>query len=376
MKNTLGIIISFDSANDLRDLTLHRPVASVQFGGRYRAIDFMLSNLVNSGCTNVGILMRDKYQSLMDHLGSGKDWDLARKNGGMMLLPPNAYATKSSPLVTENYRTSLEALGSVADMLNKSKTEHVLICRGDLIANIPLDDVLAAHKESGAEVTIVCKEDASQSPFDLFLSLDPNGAVVDMRNGDNYGGKCAYKSMGIYIMKRTYLIGLLSDCLTHNLRGLESEALPYLFRENAAMKGYVFHPYAAKLEDVKGYYDANMDMLDKCKRDQVFLKDRPIFTKVHDSTATVYGENCEMNDSLIADGCVIKGKVENSVIFRDVVIEEGAVVKNCILMEHTRVSADTELNYVIADKSVTFSKGASMSGRESYPIVIAKGEKV
>ena len=139
MKNTLGIIIGFDSNNDLRELSEHRPVASVPFGGRYRVIDFMMSNLVNSGCYQVAVLMRDKYQSLLDHLGSGKDWDLSRKRGGMFLLPPNAFAPKSSPLVTENYRTSLEALGSISDMLNKNKSEHVLICSADIVANIPLD---------------------------------------------------------------------------------------------------------------------------------------------------------------------------------------------------------------------------------------------
>ena len=211
MKNTLGIIIGFDGNNDLRELSEHRPVASVPFGGRYRVIDFMMSNLVNSGCYQVAVLMRDKYQSLLDHLGSGKDWDLSRKRGGMFLLPPNAFAPKSSPLVTENYRTSLEALGSISDMLNKNKSEHVLICSADIVANIPLDEVMKEHKKSEADVTIVCTKNSEGGAFDMFLDLSPRHEVEDIRNGDNMGGKCKYKSMGIYIMKRKYLQSLLSD---------------------------------------------------------------------------------------------------------------------------------------------------------------------
>ena len=316
MKNTLGIIIGFDSNNDLRELSEHRPVASVPFGGRYRVIDFMLSNLVNSGCYQVGVLMRDKYQSLMDHLGSGKDWDLSRKRGGLMLCPPNAFAPKSSPLVTENYHTSLEALGSVSDMLQKSKCEHVVVCGADIIANIPLDEAMREHKKSGADVTIVCTKNGDGGAFDMFLNLSPRHEVNDIRNGDNAGGKCKYKSLGIYIMKRKYLLDLLSDCVTHNLHSFERDAMQHVFNRGDAIQAYVFDKYVAKIEDVKSYFSASMDMLDKDIRDQVFLKSRPILTKIHDSAPTYYGEDAVVSDSLIADGSRIEGMVENSIVFR------------------------------------------------------------
>ena len=299
MKNTLGIIIGFDSNNDLRELSEHRPVASVPFGGRYRVIDFMMSNLVNSGCYQVAVLMRDKYQSLLDHLGSGKDWDLSRKRGGMFLLPPNAFAPKSSPLVTENYRTSLEALGSISDMLNKNKSEHVLICSADIVANIPLDEVMKEHKKSEADVTIVCTKNPEGGAFDMFLDLSPRHEVEDIRNGDNMGGKCKYKSMGIYIMKRKYLQSLLSDCVTHNLCSFERDAMQHVFKRGDKVHGYVFDKYSAKIENVKGYFSASMDMLDKDIRDQVFLENRPILTKIYDEAPTYYGEDAEVSDSLI-----------------------------------------------------------------------------
>lgn len=376
MKNTLGIIIGFDSNNDLRELSEHRPVASVPFGGRYRVIDFMMSNLVNSGCYQVAVLMRDKYQSLLDHLGSGKDWDLSRKRGGMFLLPPNAFAPKSSPLVTENYRTSLEALGSISDMLNKNKSEHVLICSADIVANIPLDEVMKEHKKSEADVTIVCTKNPEGGAFDMFLDLSPRHEVEDIRNGDNMGGKCKYKSMGIYIMKRKYLQSLLSDCVTHNLRSFERDAMQHVFKRGDKVHGYVFDKYSAKIENVKGYFSASMDMLDKDIRDQVFLKNRPIRTKIYDEAPTYYGEDAEVSDSLIADGSRIEGTVKNSIIFRGCTIAKDAVVKDSIVLPNSSIGEGVELSYVVTDKGVTVRENRKMVGSATYPVAIAKNATV
>ena len=376
MKNTLGIIIGFDSNNDLRELSEHRPVASVPFGGRYRVIDFMMSNLVNSGCYQVAVLMRDKYQSLLDHLGSGKDWDLSRKRGGMFLLPPNAFAPKSSPLVTENYRTSLEALGSISDMLNKNKSEHVLICSADIVANIPLDEVMKEHKKSEADVTIVCTKNPEGGAFDMFLDLSPRHEVEDIRNGDNMGGKCKYKSMGIYIMKRKYLQSLLSDCVTHNLRSFERDAMQHVFKRGDKVHGYVFDKYSAKIENVKGYFSASMDMLDKDIRDQVFLKNRPILTKIYDEAPTYYGEDAEVSDSLIADGSRIEGTVENSIIFRGCTIAKDAVVKDSIVLPNSSIGEGVELSYVVTDKGVTVRENRKMMGSATYLVAIAKNATV
>ncbi len=376
MKNTLGIIIGFDGNNDLRELSEHRPVASVPFGGRYRVIDFMMSNLVNSGCYQVAVLMRDKYQSLLDHLGSGKDWDLSRKRGGMFLLPPNAFAPKSSPLVTENYRTSLEALGSISDMLNKNKSEHVLICSADIVANIPLDEVMKEHKKSEADVTIVCTKNPEGGAFDMFLGLSPRHEVEDIRNGDNMGGKCKYKSMGIYIMKRKYLQSLLSDCVTHNLRSFERDAMQHVFKRGDKVHGYVFDKYSAKIENVKGYFSASMDMLDKDIRDQVFLKNRPILTKIYDEAPTYYGEDAEVSDSLIADGSRIEGTVENSIIFRGCTIAKDAIVKDSIVLPNSSIGEGVELSYVVTDKGVTVRENRKMMGSATYPVAIAKNATV
>ena len=382
MKNTLGIIIGFDSNNDLRELSEHRPVASVPFGGRYRVIDFMMSNLVNSGCYQVAVLMRDKYQSLLDHLGSGKDWDLSRKRGGMFLLPPNAFAPKSSPLVTENYRTSLEALGSISDMLNKNKSEHVLICSADIVANIPLDEVMKEHKKSEADVTIVCTKNPEGGAFDMFLGLSPRHEVEDIRNGDNMGGKCKYKSMGIYIMKRKYLQSLLSDCVTHNLRSFERDAMQHVFKRGDKVHGYVFDKYSAKIgywKDVgtiKSLWEANMHLLAA-----------PMPIDLHDKNWRIYARNPGMaphyiakgatvSDSLIADGSRIEGTVKNSIIFRGCTIAKDAVVKDSIVLPNSSIGEGVELSYVVTDKGVTVRENRKMLGGATYPVAIAKNATV
>ena len=372
MKNTFGIIISFDNDSDMRELAEHRPVSSIPFSGRYRIIDFMLSNFVNSGCTQVGILMRDKYQSLMDHLGSGKDWDLARKRGGMMMFPPNAFALKSSPLVTENYHTSLEALGSISDMLNKNKCEYVAIASGDIVANIPMDEVLKKHKECGADLSIVCVKNSAGTAHDSYLNLSPRHEVVDIRYGDNLGGQCKYKALGIYVMKRKMLIELLSDCVTRNMHHFERDAIQYLFKNGKKIHGYVFDKYSVQVENVKGYFASSMDMLDKEIRDQVFLPTRPILTKIRDEAPTYYGEDAVVNDSLIADGCTIEGTVENSILFRGVHVAKGAVVKDSILMSGCNVGENVELSYVVADKNVNIRADRKMMGHATYPVAIAK----
>lgn len=372
MKNTLGIIISFDTDHTLGELSEHRPVASVPVGGRYRAIDFMLSNFVNSGCYQVGILMRDKYQSLMDHLGSGKDYDLSRKRGGMMLIPPNAFAKKSSTLVTGSVRSKMEALGSIGYLLQSSRYDHVIIADGDVVANVPLDEVLKEHKESGADMTLVCTKTSECGVGDVFMSLSPRHEVNDLRRSDNDSGKCKYKSLGIYVVGRAYLLQLLKDCVTHSLRSFESDALQHVF-QTGTLHGYVFEKYAAKLEDVKGYFSASMDLLDKDIRDQVFVKSRPILTKIHDEAPAFYAATASVSDSLISDGSVIRGTVENSIISRGVVIEEGAVVRDSIIMQGCHVGKDVELSYVVADKNVVIRDNHRLMGQATFPVAINKG---
>lgn len=375
MKSILGIIIAFDNDNNLREITDHRTVSAVQWGGRYRVIDFMLSNMVNSGIYRVGLLMKDKYQSLIDHIRNGKDWDLSRKNSGITLLPPYSYSTKASPLVTGEYRGKIDALAGAVDFLQKSRAEYVVISDGDIIANLPLDEVVDYHIGSGVDLTMVCVGKTKDSPFTTYVELDDSGRVHDVRVGDDSGGRCRHVSLGVYVMSRRYLIRMLSDCVTHNCIHFERDFLSRALVEGTAA-GYLFEHYAVKIEDTVDYFCSNMDMLNKEVRGDLFLRTRPILTRIKDEAPTYYGDRAEVADCLIADGCSINGYVQNSVLFRDVVIERGADVRDCIIMEGGRILSDASLRYVICDRNVTIREGRAMMGHENYPIAIAKNSSI
>ncbi len=299
MKNVLGIIIAFDNDNDLREITDHRTVGAVQWGGRYRIIDFMLSNMVNSGIYRVGVLMRDKYQSLIDHIGNAKDWDLSRKNSGVTLLPPYSYSKKASPLVTGEYRGKIDALAGAVDFLQKNKAEYVVVADGDIVANIPLDDVIDRHVKSGADLTMVCTKKTKDSPFTTYVELNRKKEAVDIRVGDTNEGKCKHIALGVYVMSRQYLIHMLSDCVTHNCIHFEREFLTRALIDGT-VAGYLFNEYAVKIEDTFDYFRSNMDLLDKDVRDEVFLRNRPILTRIKDEAPAYYGDKAVVEDSLIA----------------------------------------------------------------------------
>ena len=345
MNSVLGMIIAFDTDNDLREITEHRTVGAVQWGGRYRIIDFMLSNMVNSGIYRVGVLMKDKYQSLIDHIGNAKDWDLSRKNSGVTLLPPYSYSKKASPLVTGEYRGKIDALAGAVDFLQKNRADYVVVADGDIVANVPLDDVIDRHIKSGADLTMVCTKKQKNSPFTTYVELNRKKEAVDIRVGDCNEGKCKHAALGIYVMSRQYLIHMLSDCVTHNCIHFERE-----FLTRALMDG-----------TVAGY---------------LFKRTRPILTRIKDEAPTYYGDEADVEDCLIADGCRIEGKVKNSVLFRDVVIEKGAEVNNCIIMEGGRILTEASLRHVITDRNVIIRDGRTMMGHENYPITIAKNATV
>lgn len=371
MKSVLGIIISFDEYCELRDITDHRAIAAVPFGGRYRIIDFMLSNMVNSGITDICVLMREKYQSLMEHLGSGKDWDLSRKRGGLTLIPPYAFSQKASPLMTGEYRGKIDALAGCIDLISNSTCEYVIVSDSDIIANIDLNKALQMHEESGKDMTFICQKSNTVKTHDLFVNIDEDGEIKDISLGDDGNGKFIYKALGISIMKRTTLLSIIAKCVTKNLKDFEHEVIPYLQKTNS-MNAYILNNYSVKITDTNSYFNANLDLLERNIRYQLFLKSRPIFTKVYDEEPTYYSDEANVTESLIADGAHIEGSIENSIIFRDVIVKKGAVVKNSVIMTSSIIGQDSSTENIIIDKNVTIRKGRKLMGQLSYPVVISK----
>jgi len=367
----MGIIFSNIFDESLGEISACRTLASLPFGGRYRLIDFVMSNMVNSGMTNVGVITKQNYQSLMDHLGNGKEWDLDRKVDGLFILPPFGVGQKSV------YRGKIDALLGVLRFLERSNEEYVLLSDSNNICNIDYRDMLVRHKKSGAEISIISSKETITGRGDaqeLVLRSNLNGEVVDVLMHYQIPG-VASCGMGMYILKRQFLIELLEEARSYNLVDFEREIIQgkhsYIKMNNIEFAGQVL-----RINSVKQYFTANMALLEKNIREEIFFKNGPIYTKIRDEVPTRYEDGCMLKNSLIADGCTIAGKVENSILFRGVKVGKGATVKNCVLMQETAVSDCAELDYVIADKDVTVGQGRVLIGAPAHQIIIGKGKVV
>lgn len=370
MATIMSILYASGNESKLNELTLHRTTASLPFGGRYRLIDFTLSNLVNSGITTIGIITRSNYSSLMDHIRMGRDWDLNRKNSGIAVFPP--FVLNNS---REMYKGKIEALHTVLDFIKKAKEDYVVISNCNIAANIDFEDIYKKHLENEADITIVCKEGRTTTSRRVVLNKDTNNIIRDMYISEASSSDEKLISLNIYMLKKDLLVKLIESAYARGYLDFEKDIL-FKMTEQYNLYAYEATGYAAIVDDVKTYYSESMKLLNYDIRNQLFDNDSKIYTKVKDSVPTVYRSCAKVKNSLIADGCIINGTVENSILFRNVKIEEGAIVKNSIIMESGIVQKDASLQYAITDKDVTISDNRNISGFITYPIVIVKGKTV
>lgn len=364
--------IVFANSNDklLKRLTTHRSMASVPFGARYRLIDFSLSNLVNAGITNIGIITKEKYRSLMDHIESGVHWDLDRKNGGLRLLPP--YSESG----IKRYSGTVDALHGAKDYIKRCKADYIVLCAADILANVDISAVVKAHIKTEADITTVFhngilppnREDA------MLLTLGTDNRITAIGFDGEVGAEHKY-GIGITVISRELLLKLVDDAYDNDLPSFNRNVLA---AKIASLKiyGYEHSGFVTLMNGTDTYYKANMALLNSDVRRQLFEKERPIYTKIRDDMPTRYGTKAKVTNSLIADGCVINGTVKNSIIFRGVTVEKGAVVENCILMQETSVGVDTQLNNVIADKNAVIGDGMVIKGTDEKRFFIEKNEIV
>jgi glucose-1-phosphate adenylyltransferase len=367
MNDLHGILFAYHSDANLGELTRPRNTCSLPFGGRYRLIDFMLSNYVTAGISDVGLVVHQSYQSLLDHVGSGKDWELSRKHGGLRILPPFGYAEKGGG----EYRGIMEALAGVYSYLQNVRQEYIIMGCGDLAINLPVTEVLQQHQESGADVTVVCTKNLRGAPRSTtYLSVNDQGRICDMSINPPSAGD-ALESLEFYLISKKLLLDMVDYCAAHNLTNFDRDALrPRLDTLN--VRPYIHQGYVARFQSVSGYFERSMDLLDPAVRDDLFNPNRPIRTKDQSNPSTYYGSEAKSVHSLVADGCVIEGEVENSVLSRGVVIEAGAKVSNSVLMQGTVVKAGASLAYVVADKNVQINQDRMLMGHATYPLAIAK----
>lgn len=370
MNNMMSILFASGNESKLNELTLHRTTASLPFGGRYRLIDFTLSNLVNSGITQVGIVTRSNYQSLMDHIRQGRDWDLNRKHGGISVFPPFVYNSSR-----EVYKGKIEAIYSIMSFLHHSSEQYVVITNCDIAANIDFGKMYEKHVESGAALTMLSHDGFTTSSRRAVIETGKDGLVTDIYETEMAGEEKKEISLNTYLIKKDLLIELVQKAYARGQVDFEKDILFHLVAEKKvyALK---IESYAAIIDDVKTYYNESMNLLSDDVRHELFSRDHRIYTKVKDSVPTVYKAGANVKNSLLADGCVVSGTVENSVLFRNVRIEEGAVVKNSIIMENGVVGKDSTVKYAITDKDVVISDDREIAGFSTYPIVIVKGKRV
>ena len=370
MNGLHGIIFTYEKRNDLRELTEIRSAASIPFGGRYRAVDFALSNLVNAGVTDVGVVMNGRYQSMVDHLGSGKDWDLSRKRGGLRLLPPFA-AQQGWGIMP--FRGKVEALAGIRSYLEEIRQDYVALMDGDLVANLPMAEIFDEHVKTGADITVVCGNDSFSTANGSYYEKDETGRITEVLYGLNRPR--GYRGLEVYILSTKLLIELVDECYAKDLFSWRRDVLR-ANKDKLNLHCYIWKGYAAQIRSVQEYYDRSMQLLEPGIRSDLFCAERPIRAKGADKSSTYVSPDGTCINSLVGEGCRIDGVVENSILFPGVTVEPGAVVRNCVLFKETTVRKGAQLAYVIADKDVEIAENHTMMGQATYPVVIAKGSKV
>lgn len=366
--NVIGVLFAYVHNERIRDLTEHRVMASVPYGGRYRLVDFALSNMVNSGLNKVGVVTDENYQSLMDHLGSGKAWDLSRKREGLYLLPP--FGKTSS-------RTDgkIESLDSIRRFLKNSHEDYVILSDCDTVCNINYRDAVNQHIRTEADITIIYRHgDSPDVDRNKIYTINPSGRMREMlihrgsEHGVNYG-------IGMCVIGRQLLMQLVEGCMSRNEYDFDKDIVQRVIPDLKVM-GYEFTGLAYQISSFEAYFAANMALMEPKVRAELFNANRPIYTKVRDDMPAKYGLNSSVSNSLVADGCVIDGEVENCVLFRGVKVGKGAKVRNCVIMQDTVIGENSRLDYVVADKNVEIEANRTLMGYQTYPVYIAKESKV
>ncbi|MBE7021071.1 MAG: glucose-1-phosphate adenylyltransferase subunit GlgD [Ruminococcaceae bacterium] len=359
---------SYDYNNsETNVLANNRTLASIPFGGRYRLVDFVLSALVGAGIYDVGIVTRNKYNSLMEHVGWGKDWDLNRKNGGLKFLTPFQSGTG---VVTNK----IEALNSVIDYIETALPEYCLLSDANIVTNIDLKQFMKYHEEKGADISFVYKRMSVEDP-ELQVTLDNEGRLVDaiLRKKGETSEENLFLNM--ILLKKELLINLIEKGMTYGWQSIKKNIIANSFNEYK-IYGFEATGYTTQIKTCEEFYQANMDLLKKDVRFELFHGVNPILTRIKDSVPTMYGENANVTNSLVADGCKIDGTVENCIIFRDVVVKKDAVVKNSIIMQGTVIENSAEVQCVITDTDVLITEGKKLMGTETMPFMINKGKVI
>ena len=370
-----GIIFSNLNDNTLSKLTKERTVAAIPFACRYRLIDFCLSNMINAGVSSINIVANYNYRSLVEHIGSGKDFDLARRNGGINIISPLESGRVRTGAIFE---TRMEALFSMVDYINEFREKYVALMDSDIVLNIDLNEVVNFHEKNGASVTIVTalidKSYTSRTPR-MMIAKNAN-RIIDISMNTSFNPECPELCLNIFIMKTDELKRMINLATIHGIKSLSSVILKAYRRER--FYAYSHQGYAATVSSLHDYYkySIELDSAEYARKSLLGKISFPIYTRVKNSAPTSYTNSAEISDSIIADDCIIEGCVKNSVIFRGVHIAKGAIVTNSILFHGTSIEKNARINCIITDKNVSLGRDVFLSGNSDLPFYIEKNKRI
>lgn len=362
MDKCLGIVNLDENGNRMQQLVEYRPLASVPFGGRYRIIDFVLSNMTNSGIWNIGIFTKNRSRSLMDHLSNGRPWDLHRKVGGLKVF--NFGNDNPTYEDATNFAENLE-------FIDYSACEYIILSSSYMICNIDYSKVLKKHKINGNDITMIYKNvDVSADEFIECdqLDLDEEGRVkkVYKNKGKSSGANI---SMEMYVMGVETFKAIVNESVT-NKKYRKIKDCIHNKTDEIKIGSYEFKGYLSCINSIKNYYKANMDLLNEDISKELFFSDNPIYTKVKDEPPTQYSNVGVVKNSILANGCYIEGNIRNSVVFRNVQIEKGVDIEDSIILQNSTIHAGTKLRNVITDKGAVIPENEELSGTTNFPFVI------
>jgi len=367
--SAVSAIIFANSKDELlNQLTEMRSLASLPFGGRYRIIDFSLSNIVNAGISKVGIITKENYRSLMDHLGNGNFWDLDRKNGGLQFWPPYNFSG------SRKYKGYFEALMRAKNFVNGNSCDYVLVCESGVVANMDISALLNYHTEKKADVTLVYRsaDRADKYSTTMKLSVNGDGKITEMTPADKRTESGDY-TLGVALFNKSAFLGLLPDDDKSQEGVIYREILPSKL-DSLNVCGFKHNGVAFVMDSGKSYFESSMKLLSREIQDDLFNEARPIYTKTRDDMPTRYGIHSSVTNSFIADGCIIDGTVKNSILFRGVRVNKGAVVENSILMQGVEVRENARLKYVVSDKNAVINATTPKKGTDRKAFLIKKNE--
>lgn len=369
--NLIGIIFSNIGEESLGELTQFRTMGSIPFAGKYKLIDFPLSNMSNSGINRIGVIVRNNYKTLMDHLGSGKPWNLSRINDGLFVLPPciNGYDSPSN---------RIDMLSSIKDFIIESKENYVILCDCNLICNVNYNDVLKSHIEKNADITIMCcKENNSLESISesTILCMDKTHRVknilIDSPCSKN--SQDSYTSLDMMIFNKNLLTDIINTCKSHGYTNFKRDVIQRNVK-NLKIYGYEINSFVHKISSLLEYFNCNMSLINESIKNKLFNSQSPIYTKTYNNIPAKYTNNCKVTNSLVSNGCIIDGEVTNSILFEGVNIGKNSCISNSIIMGGTNIGYNCQISYTIVDENTVINMGRKFMGFKSYPVYISKSK--